>query len=51
LLPDHAPEALHDVALVEDQLNVDEAPLAMVLGLTLSLTVAVGALLTVMVVD
>jgi hypothetical protein len=25
--PDHAPEALHDVALVEDQVSVEEVPL------------------------
>jgi hypothetical protein len=49
--PDQAPEAVQEVALVEDQLNVDALPLAMVLGLALRLTVAVGAGLTVTVVD
>jgi hypothetical protein len=49
--PDQAPEAVQEVALVEDQLNVDAPPLAMVLGLALRLTVAVGAGLTVTVVD
>jgi hypothetical protein len=44
LAPDHAPEAAHEVALVEDQLNVDAPPLATVLGLTVKLTVGAGAL-------
>jgi hypothetical protein len=51
LLPDHAPEAVHEVALVVDQLNVEAAPLLTVLGAALSLTVAVGSGVTVTVVD
>jgi len=38
-LPDQAPEALHEVALVDDQLNVDALPLATLLGLVVKLTV------------
>jgi hypothetical protein len=51
LVPDHAPEALHEVALVDDQVRVELAPLVTVLGLALRLTVAVGFGLTVTVVD
>jgi hypothetical protein len=51
LLPDHAPEALHEVALAETQVKVELLPLATVLGLALMLTVAVGFGLTVTVVD
>jgi len=51
LLPDQAPEAVHEVALVDDQLKVELAPLATVLGLALRATVAVGVGLTVTVVD
>ena len=51
LLPDHAPEALHEVALADDQVKVELAPFATVLGLALMLTVAVGFGLTVRVVD
>ena len=40
--PDHPPEAVQLVALVEDQLSVELAPLAMVLGLALNVTVGVG---------
>ena len=43
LLPDQAPEAVHDVALVDDQLNVEAPPLAMVLGLAVKLTVGAAA--------
>jgi hypothetical protein len=43
LVPDQPPEAVHDVALVEDQLRVEAAPLAMVLGLALKATVGAGA--------
>jgi hypothetical protein len=32
--PDHAPEAVQAVALVEDHVRVDEAPLFTLLGLT-----------------
>ena len=51
LLPDQAPDAVHEVALVEDQLSVEEAPLAIVLGLALICTVAVGCAVTVTVAD
>ena len=50
-LPDHAPEALQAVALVEDHVKVELPPLATVLGFALRLTVAVGFGLTVTVVD
>jgi len=40
--PDHAPEAVHEVALVDDQVSVELAPLATVLGLALRLTVGAG---------
>jgi hypothetical protein len=51
LFPDQAPEAVQDVALVEDQVKLELLPLATVLGLALMLTVAVGFGLTVTVVD
>jgi len=37
-LPDQAPEAVQEVALVADQANVELAPLATVLGLAVKLT-------------
>jgi len=44
LLPDQAPEAVHEVARVDDQFRVALAPLATVLGLEVSVTVgAAGA--------
>ena len=43
LPPDQAPEAVHEVALVDDQLNVEAPPLAMVLGLAVKLTVGAAA--------
>ena len=42
LVPDQAPEAVHDVALVEDQVNVEPLPLATVLGLAAKVTVGAG---------
>ena len=51
LLPDQAPEAIQEVALVDDQLKRELPPLATVLGLALRLTIAVGFGLTVTVVD
>jgi hypothetical protein len=51
LLPDHPPEAVQAVALLETQLKVELPPLATVLGLALMLTVALGAALTVTVAD
>ena len=49
-LPDQAPEATHEVALVEDQVRFEALPLVMVLGLALKLTVGAGVV-TVTVVD
>lgn len=43
LVPDQAPVALQEVALVEDQVNVDVPPLATVLGPALKVTVGAGA--------
>jgi hypothetical protein len=51
MLPDQPPEAVQEVALADDQDNVELRPLATVLGLALRLTVAVGFGLTVTVVD
>ena len=51
LLPDQAPLAVHEVALVEDQLKFAALPLATVLGLALKLTVALVFELTVTVAD
>ncbi len=51
LEPDQAPEAAQEVALVDDHVRVDAAPLAMVLGLALRLTAAVGVGVTVTVAD
>ena len=47
LAPDHAPDALHEVELLDDQVRVDALPVATVLGLALKLTVTVGFALTV----
>jgi hypothetical protein len=43
--PDHAPDAVHEVALVADQFRVALPPLSMEVGPTLRLTVGVGALM------
>jgi len=51
LEPVQAPEAVHEVALVDGHVRVDAAPLAIVLGLALRLTVAVGVGVTVTVAD
>lgn len=51
LLPDQAPEAVQEVALVADHVSVEAPPLATVLGLALRMTVAVGLGLTVTVAD
>ena len=51
LAPDQAPEAEHEVALLDDHIRVEAAPLAIVLGLALKLTVAVGFGETVTVAD
>ncbi len=44
LLPDQAPEATQDVALVADQLRVEVPPLATVLGAAVRVTVGAAAL-------
>jgi hypothetical protein len=49
-LPDQAPEATHEVALVEDQVRVAALPLVTVLGLALRVTVG-GREVTVTVAD
>ena len=46
LLPDQPPEAVQDVALVDDHVSIDAPPLATVLGLALKPTVTVGRALT-----
>jgi hypothetical protein len=51
LAPDHAPEAVHAIALLDDQVNVDALPRSTVLGLALKLTVGEGFVLTVTVAD
>jgi hypothetical protein len=51
LLPDHAPEAVHEVALLEVQDKVELAPRAMVLGAALRLTVGTFLALTVTLAD
>jgi hypothetical protein len=43
LVPDQAPVALQEVALVADQVKVELLPLATVLGLAVKLTVGAGA--------
>jgi hypothetical protein len=42
LLPDHAPEAAQEVALVDDQVSVEDAPLAIDVGFAASDTVGSG---------
>ncbi len=44
LVPDHAPDATHDVALVADQLRVEALPLTTVLGAAARVTVGAAAL-------
>jgi len=50
MLPDQAPEAVHEVALVDIQVKVELPPLAIVLGLALRLIVGICCGLTVTVV-
>jgi hypothetical protein len=45
LLPFQLPEAVHDVALVEDQVNVLPAPLLTEVGVAVSVTVGAGVVL------
>jgi len=42
LAPDHAPEAVQEDALVEDQVSVELPPLATLVGLALSEAVGAG---------
>jgi hypothetical protein len=42
IAPDHAPEAVHELAFADDQVNVELAPLAIVLGLAVRLIVGAG---------
>ncbi len=42
LLPDQAPDAVHVVALLDDQVNVALFPLVIVLGLTVRVTFGAG---------
>ena len=42
LVPDQAPEAAHEVALVAAQVNVELPPLATVAGFAVKVTVGVG---------
>jgi hypothetical protein len=42
LVPDHAPEALHEVVLVDDHVNVALLPLLIVLGLAARDTLGAG---------
>lgn len=51
LAPDQAPDAVQEVAFLEDQARVEALLLATVLGLALKLTVAPGVALTVTVAD
>ncbi len=51
LLPDQAPEAVHEAAFVLDHDSVEALPLATVLGLAPSVTVGAGRAVTVTVAD
>ena len=51
LAPDQAPEAVQEVALLDDQARVDALPLLIVLGLALRLTVGEGFALMATVAD
>ena len=42
MLPDHAPEALHEVAFAADQVSVELPPRTTVLGFALRPTVGAG---------
>ena len=46
MVPDHAPDPVHEVALLDDQVRVELLPLRTVLGLALKLAVTVGFALT-----
>jgi hypothetical protein len=47
LVPLQPPEAVHNVALVDIQVSVDEPPLAMVGGLAIRVAVGTGLVVTV----
>jgi hypothetical protein len=47
LVPDHAPDATHEVALPDSHVRDEAVPLLIVLGLALRVTVTVGLALTV----
>jgi hypothetical protein len=47
LLPDHAPEAEQEVALVEDQVRIEDPPLGTVAGFAVSEAVTLGAAATI----
>ena len=47
LLPDHAPEAVQEAALLDDQVSVEDPPLATDVGLAVSVTVGTGSTVTV----
>jgi len=51
LVPDQPPEAMHDVALVEDQVRVADPPLLTDSGLAVRDTVGAGVAVTVTVAD
>jgi hypothetical protein len=51
LLPDHPPDALQLVALLEDQLSVEDPPLLMLVGFALKLTVGLAGADTLTVTD
>ena len=52
LLPDHAPEAAQELALVDDQVSVEDTPLRTDVGFAESVTVGAGpVLVTVTVVE
>jgi hypothetical protein len=51
LAPDHAPLAVHEVALVEDQVSVEAPPLATLAGVAVSVTVGTAAPVTVTVAE
>jgi hypothetical protein len=44
LAPDHAPEAMQEVALVEDQVSAEDCPLAIAVGLAASDMVGPGGI-------
>ena len=51
LLPDQAPDAVHELALLALHVRFEAPPLMTVLGVALKVTVALGAGVTVTVVD